>query len=283
MSVATPIPRIDAHQHFWQFDPVRDSWITDDMSVIQRDFFAEHLAPVLEANGFDGSVLVQADQSEAQNHFMLQQANGHPFIKGIVGWVDLQAAAIADRLAYFSHYPLIKGFRHVLQGETDRQLMLKPAFMHGISQLQQYGFTYDVLIFPDQLPYIPELAKAFPQQKLVIDHIAKPYIKKGDIAQWKKDMKLLAQCPNVWCKVSGMVTEADWANWKEEDFRPYLDVVTEAFGMERLMYGSDWPVCQVAGSYEKMLSIVQHYYASFSQQEQALFFGLNATRFYQLA
>lgn len=281
MEAATPI-RIDAHQHFWQFDPVRDSWITDDMAVIQKDFLPQHLQPVLQANGFYGCVLVQADQSEAQNDFMLQQATAAPFIKGIVGWVNLQAANVEERLLYYSQFKIIKGFRHVLQGEADRQLMLKPAFMNGIGRLRQFGYTYDILIFPDQLPYIPELLKAFPDQAFVIDHIAKPNIQKGDIAQWEKDMKLVAQYPNVYCKVSGMVTEADWRQWKPEDFHPYLDSVTNAFGIHRLLYGSDWPVCLVAGSYEKMLGIVQQYYASFSVQEQALFFGQNAARFYQL-
>lgn len=281
--MATPIQRIDAHQHFWQFDPVRDSWITDDMNVIQRDFLARDLAPVLEAAGFDGCVLVQADQSEAQNDFMLRQARQWSFIKGIVGWVDLQADNVSERLEYYSSFPVIKGFRHVLQGEADRQLMLKPAFMRGIAALAAYGFTYDILIYPDQLPFIPELLKAFPQQRFVIDHIAKPFIKRGETAPWKQDIEAVAQYPNVWCKVSGMVTEADWKQWKPEDFTPYLDTVTQAFGINRILFGSDWPVCLVAGSYTKMLSVVQQYYASFSQEEQALIFGGNATQFYQLA
>lgn len=274
--------RIDAHQHFWKFDPVRDSWITEDMSVIRRDFYPQDLAPVLSANGFDGCVAVQADQSEAQNDFLLQLAAENSFIKGIVGWVDLRAANIEERLAHYQQYSLMKGFRHVLQGEEDRQLMLRPAFMNGVSKLHAAGFTYDILIFPDQLPFIPELLKAFPEQHFVIDHIAKPYIQKNEIAQWKKEMRQVAQYPNVLCKVSGMVTEADWKQWKPQDFTPYLDVVTEAFGMDRLLYGSDWPVCQVAASYEKMLGIVKDYFATFSAAEQALFFGGNAIRFYHL-
>lgn len=281
MSATTPL-RIDAHQHFWQFDPVRDSWITDDMKVIQQDFLPQQLQPVLEANGFDGCVLVQADQSEAQNDFMLQQAAGAPFIKGIVGWVDLQSPHVQQRLEYYRQYPVIKGFRHVLQGEADRELMLRPAFMNGIAALQAQNYTYDILIFPDQLPYIPQLVEAFPDMRFVVDHIAKPLIKKGEVADWKKDMEALARYSNVYCKVSGMVTEGDWQRWTEADFTPYLDVVTGAFGINRLLYGSDWPVCLVAGSYERMLGIVQAYYARFSAEEQAAFFGGNATRFYQL-
>ena len=274
--------RIDAHQHFWQFDPVRDSWITEDMSVIRRDFLPADLEPVLNSNDFDGCVLVQADQSEAHNNFMLQLADDYDFIKGIVGWVDLQAENVEERLQFYSQYKTMKGFRHVLQGEEDRQLMLRPAFMRGIGLLNQYGFAYDILIFPDQLQFIPELVKALPDQRFVIDHIAKPGIKQQEIAAWATDIKAVAQYQNVWCKVSGMVTEADWKQWKKEDFTPYLDVVTEAFGAKRIMYGSDWPVCQVAASYEKMLEIVQEYYASFSREEQALIFGGNATRFYHL-
>jgi L-fuconolactonase len=274
--------RIDAHQHFWQFDPVRDSWITEEMAVIRRDFLPADLAPVLKHNGFDGCVLVQADQSEAHNDFMLQLAAGNAFIKGIVGWVDLQAADVEDRLRAYSQHAVIKGFRHVLQGEADRQLMLKPAFMRGISKLQQFNFAYDILIFPDQLPFIPAFVQAFPEQSFVIDHIAKPDIKHQHIAEWEKEIKAVAQLPNVWCKVSGMVTEADWKQWEKEDFRAYLDVVTQAFGTDRILYGSDWPVCQVAASYEQMLAIVQEYYAAFSAEEQSLIFGGNATRFYHL-
>jgi L-fuconolactonase len=274
--------RIDAHQHFWQFDPVRDSWITEEMAVIRRDFLPGDLEPVLARNGFDGCVLVQADQSEAQNDFMLQLAADNAFIKGIVGWVDLQSADVEERLRYYSQYKVIKGFRHVLQGEADRQLMLKPAFMQGISKLQQFDFAYDILIFPDQLPFIPALVQAFPEQRFVIDHIAKPGIKQQHITEWAKDLKAVAQYSNVYCKVSGMVTEADWKQWKKEDFRTYLDVVTQAFGTNRILYGSDWPVCQVAAAYEQMLDIVQDYYASFSEEEQSLFFGGNAMRFYHL-
>ncbi len=274
--------RIDAHQHFWKFDPVRDSWINDDMQLIRRDFLPTDLEPILEQNGFDGSVIVQSDQSEAENDFQLENAAQFDFIKGLVGWVDLQHTNVEARLEYYAQFKKMKGFRHVLQGETDRSLMLKPAFKNGISLLEKYGYTYDILIFPDQLAYSEELVKAFPNQLFVIDHIAKPGIKDKMINEWKKDITSIAQYENVYCKISGMVTEADWQNWEAADFKPYLDVVTEAFGINRIMYGSDWPVCLVAGGYEKMLGIVQHYFSSFSKDEQDKFFGSNATAFYKL-
>ncbi|WP_246022490.1 amidohydrolase family protein [Filimonas effusa] len=274
--------RIDAHQHFWQFDIERDSWITEDMSVIRRDFLPADLEPVLKSNGFDGCVLVQSDQSEVHNQFMLELAEANSFIKGIVGWVDLRSPDVKERLAYYSTFKVMKGFRHVLQGEEDRQLMLKPAFLNGIGQLVQFNFTYDILIFPDQLAFIPEFVKQFPDTKFVIDHIAKPDIKHRQYEEWEKGMRAVAQFPNISCKVSGMVTEADWHQWKPEDFSKYLDIVTDAFGTNRLLYGSDWPVCQVAASYEKMLDIVKNYYASFSPDEQAAIFGGNAVKFYQL-
>jgi L-fuconolactonase len=274
--------KIDAHQHFWKFDPIRDSWINDNMLVIQRDFLPQDLWPILQANGIDGCITVQSDQTEAENDFQLQNAANNNFIKGVVGWVDLQATNIEERLAYYSSIDKMKGFRHVLQGEPQRDLMLQPKFMHGISQLSLFNFTYDILVFPDQLPYIIQFVQSFPHQKFVIDHIAKPDIKHQTIADWKKDIEAIALFDNVSCKISGMVTEANWQQWQPKDFTPYLDVVVNAFGTKRIMYGSDWPVCLVAADYERMLGIVSDYFKGFSSTEQADFFGLNATQFYNL-
>lgn len=274
--------RIDAHQHFWVFDPVRDSWIDDSMQKIQRDFLPRHLKPVLEENGLDGCVVVQSDQSEVENLFQLTNAMQHSFVKGVVGWVNLQAKDIEEKLAHYSYYKKLKGFRHVLQGEKDRALMLRKKFMNGISLLNRYNYTYDILIFPDQLAYARKLAAAFPDQRFVIDHIAKPYIKAGTLEGWQQDIQAIAELPNVYCKISGMVTEADWIKWKPGDFIPYLDTVVEAFGTKRIMYGSDWPVCLVAASYKKMKSILDTYFASFSEVEKTAFYGGNAMRFYRL-
>ena len=276
------MPKIDAHQHFWIFDPVRDSWINDEMAVIQRDFLPADLEPVLQQNGIDGCVAVQADQSEIQNDFLLDLANYNDFVKGVVGWVDLRADNIEERLEYYSMFNLMKGFRHVLQGEADRALMLNADFMNGIGKLNKHGFTYDILIFPDQLPYVSEFVEAFPDQQFVIDHIAKPYIKDKKIDDWAADMKKVAQHKNLHCKVSGMVTEADWQKHKPADFMPYMDVVFEAFGADRLMFGSDWPVCLVAADYTAMKGIVEQYTATLSVTEQENFWGRNAVKFYNL-
>jgi len=273
---------IDSHQHFWHYQPLRDSWITDDMGVIRKDFLPSELKPLLQQNGFKGCVAIQSDQSEAHNDFLLDLAGENDFIKGIVGWVDLQAENIKQRLQHYKRFPIIKGFRHVLQGEEDRALMLKPAFMRGVEALQDVGLTYDILIFPDQLQYVPAFVNAFPQQKFVLDHIAKPNIKDRKIDEWKRDIEAVAEYKNVYCKISGMVTEADFKNWDEHDFTPYIDVVVKAFGVDRIMYGSDWPVCLVGGSYEKVSGIVKDYFASYPEEVQVRVFGANAARFYSL-
>ena len=273
---------IDAHQHFWKFDPVRDNWINEEMAINQHDFLPQHLEKILSENGIDGSVVVQSDQSEIENEFQLNNAAQYDFIRGVVGWVDLQAADIEDKLSYYQQFKKLKGFRHILQGDPQRDLMLQPAFKNGIGLLNKFGFTYDVLIFPDQLKYAAELANAFPDQPFVINHIAKPGIKDGLIADWKKDIFSVAAHEKMVCKISGMITEADWTNWKIGDFTPYLDVIVEAFGTDRVMFGSDWPVSLLAADYAKMKQIVDDYFSKFSASEQAAFYGKTATRFYKL-
>ena len=276
------MPRIDAHQHFWHFDPVRDAWMTPDMAAIRRDFLPEEFQPLLQQHGLAGCVAVQASQSEAETDWLLELAATHDFIKGVVGWVDLQADNVAERLGHYRQATKLKGFRHVLQGEADRALMLKPAFRRGIRALAEFGFTYDLLILPDQLGYAAELAGAFPNQAFVVDHLAKPPIKAQEINDWRRDIWQLAAHENVYCKVSGLVTEADWQHWQPQDFRPYLDVVFAAFGPQRVLYGSDWPVCIVAGGYSRALGLLEDYFASFTPTEQAQFWGDNAVRFYDL-
>jgi len=274
--------RIDSHQHFWNFDPEKFGWITEEMSLIKRDFLPADLKPILQKNNFDGCIVVQVDQSEKENDFLLNLAQQNDLIKGIVGWIDFQAENIEERLAYYKQFKKLKGFRHILQGEKKRDLMLVPEFKRGISLLNKYGFTYDILIFPDQLVFAEELIKEFPEQKFVIDHLAKPNIKDGKTEEWKKDMQAIGNFENVYCKISGMVTEADWKNWMTKDFFPYLDTVINSFGSNKIMYGSDWPVCLVAASYEQALNIVREYFSSFSKNEQDLFFGGNAVKFYNL-
>ncbi|HMC87407.1 MAG TPA: amidohydrolase family protein [Chitinophagaceae bacterium] len=272
---------IDAHQHFWFYESTKHSWINDEMAIIRKDFLPVNLQPVLEENGIKGCVAVQADQREEETDFLLKLSAENNFIKGIVGWIDLRSDKLVQRLEYYSQFSAIKGFRHVLQGE-EPSFMLQPDFLKGISKLNKYNFTYDILIFPNHLTAALQLVKQFPDQPFIIDHIAKPYIKNGLIDEWKKGMKALAVYPNVYCKISGMVTEGNMRNWKLSDFTPYLDVVTEAFGINRIVYGSDWPVCLAAGSYSSVINIVKNYFSSFSVEEQQLFFGKNAKAFYHL-
>lgn len=274
--------KIDSHQHFWKYDPVRDSWIDDQMSIIQKDFFPEDLEPVLKSNGIDGCVVVQSDQSEAENHFQITNADNHDFVKGIVGWIGLSAANVEERLEYFSQFKKLKGFRHVLQGEPQRDFMLRPDFLNGISLLNKYSFTYDILVFPDQLKFVKQFVAKFPEHRFVIDHIAKPYIKDNIIEGWQDDMRAIAEHKNVYCKISGMVTEAKWNSWKKADFDPYLDVVVNAFGTGRVMFGSDWPVCLVAAKYNEVLDIVKDYFSGYSDAERDKVFGGNAIDFYSL-
>jgi L-fuconolactonase len=272
---------IDSHQHFWQYNAEKHSWIDDEMKSIRRDFLPEELATVYKENGVAGSVAVQADQTENETGFLIELSRKTDFIKGIVGWTDLRSEDLPGNLEFYQTIPEIKGFRHVLQGE-DPSFMLQPAFLRGIGLLKKYGFTYDILVFPHHLQAVKELVRQFPKQSFVLDHMAKPYIKKGQVGEWAKDIKELAAFPNLYCKISGMVTEADYKQWRPEDFTPYLDVVVNAFGTKRIMYGSDWPVCLVAGSYSQVLTIVKDYFASFTPDEQAAVFSGNVTRFYHL-
>jgi L-fuconolactonase len=273
--------RIDSHQHFWKFDPVRDSWIDDSMKKIQRDFLPEDLLSLLTENKFQGCVAVEAHQSEEQTNFLADLASKNDFIKGVVGWVDLRNKNISERLHHFSNDTIIKGFRHVVQAEAD-DFMLRNDFRNGIAALAAFDFTYDILIFHRQLPAAIDLVNRFPEQKFVIDHIAKPNINSGEIVSWEKDIKEIAKAENVMCKVSGMVTEADWYNWKSQDLKPYLDVVFENFSADRLMFGSDWPVCNVAADYSKVVSTLEDYIAQFSIHEQNKIWFENAAAFYKL-
>ncbi|ASZ11625.1 amidohydrolase family protein [Chitinophaga pendula] len=274
--------RIDSHQHFWRYHPVKDAWITDDMQVIQRDFLPDDLQPVLTANGITGCVAVQADQSEAETDWLLQLAGAYPFIKGVVGWVDLRAEHIRERLLHYKQFPLLKGFRHIVQAEPDPAFLLGKEFLRGIAALQDFGFTYDILVLSTQLPAVVSFVAQCPAQKLVVDHLAKPAIRSGDIHEWANDMRQLGRHPHVYCKVSGMVTEADWQGWHADDLRPYLDVVFEAFGPERLLFGSDWPVCLVAAQYAEWCALLEDYMQGLTFAEKRMVWGGNAKQFYNL-
>ena len=273
--------RIDAHQHFWKFDPVRDAWITDDMKVIQRDFLPNDLAPILADNDVDGCVAVQADQSIKETEFLLSLAEQHDIIKAVVGWVDLQDEQVGKVIEKYAENNYLKGIRHIVQAEP-AGFLLKKQFQQGITALEKHKLVYDVLIVHPQLQEAVEFVSAFPTQPFVVDHLAKPDIKSGEIDQWKQGMQQLAEHENVVCKLSGMVTEADWTNWSREELYPYIDSVVEAFGTDRLLVGSDWPVCLLAADYAEVIGIMNQYFEQFSETEKANIFGANAKRIYNL-
>lgn len=274
--------RIDAHQHFWHYTPERDGWITPEMAVLRRDFLPAELGPLLAANGIDGCVAVQADQSEEETRFLLGLALEHDFIRGVVGWVDLRRADVGERLAEFASNPSFRGVRHIVQAEADDRFLLRDDVLRGLGALAAFGLTYDLLVVPRQLPAARELAGRLPGQRFVLDHLAKPPIRAGILEPWASDLRALAEHPNVWCKLSGMITEADWVRWSHADLRPYLDVAFEAFGVKRLMFGSDWPVCLLAGSHARAAEAVADYCSGLSTGERAAIFGGTAATCYGL-
>jgi len=273
--------RLDSHQHFWKFDPIRDTWINDNMEILKQDFFPGKSLEVLKKNNIDKCIAIQADQSEEETFFLLDLAKQYDFISGIVGWIDLKGENLNNRLDYFAQFSLIKGFRHILQNEPN-DFILDKKFINGISYLQKYNFTYDILIYNQQLENIITLVKKFPNQKFVLDHLGKPLISQGILEPWKKNISQLAKCENVSCKISGMITEAKLAKWQEKDFWPYLDTVVECFGIDRVFYGSDYPVCLLSGSYQDQINIVQNYFNHYSLTEKNKIFGENASVFYHI-
>ena len=273
---------IDSHQHFWIFDPVRDAWINDNMSILRNHFLPSDVAPILKSNAVDACIAVQADQSLQETHFLLKLAHEHEFIKGVVGWADLQAEDIENQLDNLQSAEKLVGFRHIIQAEKDPDFMQRTTFRRGIEAIGKRNYSYDILIYPNQLKNTLELVKTFPHQIFILDHLAKPYIKQGLIDEWQRDIKTLAQLPNIFCKVSGIITEADWQKWTYPQIKPYLEVIFESFGVDRLLFGSDYPVCLLAGSYKNVKSILDTYLQDFSTTEKQKVMGLNAAKVYQV-
>ncbi|HEX6168678.1 MAG TPA: amidohydrolase family protein [Chitinophagaceae bacterium] len=272
---------IDTHVHFWKYDKKRDAWITDDMKILKQDYLPAHLIPTFKRNGVDACVAVQAGQSEYETHFLVELAKTHPEITGVVGWTDLLSKNVEERLQFFSQYNIIKGWRHVVQAEPD-DFLLRGDFHNGIRALAPYNYTYDILIYHYQLKPALEFVSKFPNQKFVLDHCAKPDIGKKNIEEWKVLMKAMAQHPNVYCKLSGLFTETKWKQWSAGDFYPYLDVAFEAFGTDRLMFGSDWPVMLLSGIYVQWKSLLEKYMENFVEEDRLKVFGENAISFYNL-
>ena len=273
---------IDAHQHFWIYSPQDYSWIDDSMAALQRDFLPSDLSPELEVQGFHGTIAVQARQTLEETRWLLELADKSSSVLGVVGWVDLQSKDVGAELERFAQNPKLVGIRHIVQSEPDDRFLLRPDFLRGVSRLQEFGLAYDILIYPKHLPVATEFVEKFPLQKFVLDHLAKPRIKLGDINEWEKGIRRLAAFPNVFGKLSGLVTEADWQKWTPDQITPYLDVVLESFGPDRLMIGSDWPVCLVAGSYSKVLRLVWEYVVRKAPSSLGAILGGNAHSFYRL-
>jgi len=272
---------IDAHVHFWKYNKKRDAWITDDMKIIQKDFLPHDLQPILFENNVDGVVAVQADQSEDETNFLLSLSQEFSFIKGIVGWVDLLNENVENKLLYYSQFSMVKGFRHIVQAEPAGFLQ-KEKFLHGIKTLRNFNFTYDLLLYENQLKEAVEFVNKFPDQPIIIDHCAKPAIKNKRMDNWKIAMKEISKNRNVYCKLSGLITETNWNHWNEKDFYPYLDAVFEYFGMERLVFGSDWPVMLLSGNYTRWKCLLENYMAGFPALEKNKVFTQNAMHFYKL-
>ena len=273
--------RVDAHQHYWRFDPVRDAWITPEMPALRRDFLPNDVAPLIRASRIDAVVAVQADQSIAETELLLALAAQYKFVRGVVGWIDLGAPDINDQLARYHAAPALKGFRHIAQGESD-DFLTQPHVIRGINALGAADYSYDILVYPRQLPAAITLVRSCPSVSFVLDHCAKPPIATGDLASWRADFAQLAQLPNVSCKLSGLVTEAVWDRWTAAELTPVLDAALDAFGPERLMFGSDWPVCLLAAEYARVVGVVEGWAAALSTSEQAAILGETAQRVYRL-
>lgn len=274
--------KIDSHHHFWNYEPVEYGWIDDSMKAIRRDFLPEHLCAEIANVGVDGVVSVQARQNLVETQWLLDFAAKHDFIKGVVGWVELVSPQVGTELERFAANPKLKSVRHVVQGEPDDNFILRADFNRGIRELKKFSLVYDILILERHLPPTIQFVDAHPNQVFVLDHIAKPQIHAGVFEPWHKNICELAKRPNVFCKVSGMVTEADFQTWTEAQLRPYFDTVLEAFGPRRLMFGSDWPVCLVACGYARWHKLVSDWVAKLSADEQARVLGGTAVEAYKL-
>lgn len=273
---------IDSHQHFWHYELPKHEWIDDEMAAIRRDFTPEDLRPILDTNGVDGCIAVQADQTLVETDFLLGLAAKHEWIRGVVGWIDLRSDQLNDDLDRYTGQKKLVGFRHVVQGEPDPLFLLRENFLRGIEAIGKRGYTYDILIFPHQLVSALELVKLFPSVKFVVDHLAKPYAKAGYFTGWAAGMEALAKLPNVHCKLSGLITEADYQNWTEAELLPYLEHALNCFGPDRCMFGSDWPVCRVAGNYGRVKGLLASAVECLSAEEKSGIWGRNALKFYGL-
>lgn len=274
--------RIDAHQHFWKYNAAEYGWIDDSMAALRRDFLPADAAREMASAGGGACVAVQARQSLEETRWLLSLAKDNPQIAGVVGWFDLQSADVWAQLDRFAAHPKLVGVRHIVQGEADDRFLVRPAFRRGIAQLEAFGLPYDVLIYPRHLPVASEFVSQFERQRFVLDHLGKPDIRGGERRIWERDLRRLAAHPNVYAKLSGLTTEADWKRWTPAQIRPYLDVAFDCFGAERLMIGSDWPVCTVAADYARTMAVVTDYVSALGSADRDAVLGGTAQRFWDL-
>ena len=281
MSSAQPRHVVDAHLHLWQYDPVEYAWIDGTMSPLRRDFLPADAQDVMRRAGVDACIAVQARQTLEETRWLLELADQNPCIAGVVGWVDLESDELGTQLDAFTSHARLVGVRHIVQAEPD-DFLARPRFRRGIAQLARTGLSYDILVYARQMPAAVSFAAAFPDQHFVLDHVGKPDIRHGEYRHWQTHLVRLAEMPNVWCKLSGLVTEADWRNWTHGMLRPYLDAALDAFGPARLMMGSDWPVCTLAASYSAVLDLIEAAIGEYSADEQAQILGGTARRLWNL-
>ena len=277
------LPKIDAHHHFWRYTPDEYDWIDDSMSSLRRDFLPDDLLRQIQASGINGVISVQARQTVDETRWLLDLASAHDFIQGVVGWIPLTDPNLRNVLNSLRQNVKLKGVRHVLQGEPDERYILRDDFNRGIDLLKEWELVYDILVYERHLPHVIEFVQRHPEQVFVVDHIAKPRIREGVLSPWREHITRLAEFPNVYCKLSGMVTEANHQAWKEQDLQPYFDEVLNAFSPYRLLFGSDWPVCLAATSYQSWLSMVQKQIATLTESEQSAVLGGVAAQVYRLS
>jgi len=274
--------RIDAHQHFWNHDPIKHFWINDDMKVIKRDFSPGDLAPLLKESKFDGTIAVQADETMAETTFLLDLARKNDYIKAVVGWVDLRKEAVEEDLLMLKSQQKLAGFRCIMQGTEDEAYLKNSVFLKNVSRLTQFDFTYDLLVFHNQMESLVRFTDKLQDNRLILDHIGKPDIKNKQIKQWKEQLRILSFNPNIYCKLSGMLTEADHQRWTYDDIMPYMETAAEYFGVDRLCFGSDWPVCLLAGSFKQVHDVVDRFVEQLNTTEREKIFGTNTAAFYKI-
>lgn len=273
---------IDSHQHFWQVGRFAYPWMSSDLGVLYRDYLPDDLAPILQQNGVKQTVLVQASNSVAESRWLLDLADANSFIAGVVGWVDLMSVEIDAQLDELCVHPKFKGVRHLVESEPHDDWLVQPAVLAGLKKLSARGLSYDLLVHTRHLRYVPHVAESCPDLRLVVDHMAKPPIARNEIKEWSEALKPVARYPNIQCKLSGLVTEASWSSWQANDLRPYVEYALESFGADRVMFGSDYPVCLLAASYGRVLDSFQEILKDISDSDRDKIFSKNAARFYRL-